>query len=303
MQAATGKAYAKLDPVSIYEKGRYRTATTRLGASPSDEAAAYRATILNRVKDFWLYHRGRPVGVMHIRRTAVPTGCISHIMGFGDVTWTNRPDFRLGGHWEIGLDDRDEEVLSGAQREVRRVKGRELDFRATSPRLPTQDFSRGSGLNADTKKVIESIARTELRLAQARKVRGRSIQVVGDLTLRFSEVLDVDRDGTHEVVAQFDAPLRKPPDEPYDPVFSVLLVVRSASSGRPAVLLSVPTVFDPLRDEDGPYRFEAAMDVNGDGVAELLLSRPMGLEGVRRVVFELRSGRFIPVLNGPNVGC
>lgn len=202
---------------------------------------------------------------------------------------------------ELDLDVDGQEAIPGYyQKAALQLPVRTLGFLATSPKLSTQDFVPNVAFTNTMRSSLVRVADAEVKAAQSRGIRGRRFRVGGRLIMSSEAVLDVDRDGVPEVAASFSAPLVGS-REPHDPHVTLFLVVRLPWSGRSTVLLSwlhLPR----FPGWEGSAVLETAIGVTGDGVAEIFTIHHM-YEGGARTVFQMKSGRFVPVLHGPYRGC
>lgn len=105
-------------------------------------------------------------------------------------------------------------------------------------------------------------------------------------------MLDLDRDGNPEIISEVTIEFKSPGEYFIAEVLS-LVQVNKPTEHMNKIFNSVGILsdFNPINDE-GTYSFSNAIDINGNGVAELILTKGHGEGGGEVVVFELRDGKL-----------
>lgn len=309
------KSYAIVHPIAVYEAERYRD-----GVISADGITQVRprfpASVLHQVKAFTIYHRGARLGVARVRGVAATAEhafhCMPSVAGFGTVEWERPVSFAGAGVTTLYVNTRGDislEVPGNERPGFLPVETRVRRFAAISSGSGNQEFFRPArALTGKQRRLLVQLATSQLA-AEAWRTWDSVGRVTprGDVRLVGAELIDADRDGTAEVVADFNAPLSKPrplasSGEPA-PALEMVMVATLPAAGKPSVLLSLATLTGLGPDVSQGFGLDTVLDIDGDGVGEVVLKHEYFYEDIRYEVYRLSGGRFVRVLAGAVQGC
>lgn len=300
----TGRIIAYVLPYVINDSGRYRVGADMSMTIEETERSIPRS-ILRRVTRFVLYRGGQPVGTFETKTLApVTIACTSAVGGFGTVEWQAAPDFTKAERTLIFVNA--EGLLSPSKEPgYEAVNARLLTFHAASRVQKTQAFIKRAGLSAEDGQTLKASAQSRLPLAANRRWPDFLSPIVptGELVLKTSLSLDVDRDGQLEAFGLYVAPLTRAGillTHEEKPQLMMLLITQRRANKKPLTLLSLYWLEGP--ETSDTYYFQSVMDIDGDGVGELILQHDFGEKG-RYEVFAFRKDKFVKVFTGSEWGC
>lgn len=228
-------------------------------------------SLLNRFSDFSVYQDSKRIGEMKIK--GLEWGmfqCLHGVIGLGDFKLDVEPDFSRGTSARASYAD-----------------GREFSYSLTWYPALAKPF------RADFKRtaIVPAIEKTLIALAQ-QEFSKNGISAPSDLRATDARLFDLDVDGIPEVITRFEIPQKDG--------FAYLLMVTRLGH----VPLTLLSLFG--KEAEGSwgrgYTFIDVMDVNDDGVAEVLI-RFAGWEVVEFLIYELRNNSLQQVFRGAQYGC
>ncbi|MCI0392477.1 MAG: hypothetical protein MOB07_27410 [Acidobacteria bacterium] len=254
-----------LVPFLLYHSGQYTAIPQDIGDVPENNKKTLQAkkdSILNRVKTFEVYRKGKKVGSVFVTEIAATfIGAIPKVVGLGKA--------------------------AGFQ-----FEGGEI---AMSRAISQEGFRSPPPLKLAQRKRLRALAlgllpKTIPRNNRLPKLTGKRI-VIGAAQEQLT-VLDMDRDGNPEVSLEISAPLQSPGGH-YLVAHVYLLARYDNRTGEIKKLFDsayiAPELLEPIYGESMPG-FWDLVDVDGDGIAEIILSKGYGEVGSLEI-FTLRNGQ------------
>jgi len=231
---------------------------------------ARRRSILNRVRDFDVYRKGKKIGSFSITEvSAAFIGAITKVVGIGQASGFE-PSYEdiaiAGGEGQQGFWSSTQ--LSPSQRR---------QLRSLALGLVPKVMPRN--------KVVPRLAGKRIALESIREQ---------------AHVLDLNRDGNPETAFEISAGVRFPGS--HFNAYSFLLAGYNSHTRGIRKLLSSAFITEEVGERiygDGFYEFFNAVDIDGDGVAEVILIKGQYEYSVLEI-FKLRGGQLEKVCTIPD---
>jgi hypothetical protein len=261
---------AEIFPIARYLNGKYEDASVMTFESQRTADMEQRS-FLNRFRDFSVYQDSKRVGAMKVK--GLEWGmfqCLHGVVGLGDFKLDIEPDFSRGTSARASYAD-----------------GREFSYSLTWYSALAKSFRanfKETAIAPGIEKALIALARQEFSKD--------GISAPSDLRPTETKLFDLDVDGIPEAIARFEIPQK-------DGLAYLLMVTRLGH-----VPLTLLSLFG--KEAEGSwgrgYTFIDVVDVNDDGVAEVLI-RFAGWEVVEFLIYELRNKSLQQVFRGAQYGC
>lgn len=255
-----GRLY--LLPLAVYGDDKYQSVYLE-GWNKDIKRTNSARQSLERMRNFEVYSKGNPIGKFEV-------------IGFGDFSQEGGPQMALVGgiHWQ-SKPTTDLDITTS-------------DAIALSKPIPQPFWPSGLKLSSKQASSLTQILNETLRMAVNYE---RSQRPVGTAPKsRTIEIMDLDQDGQPDVYASI-----RWAGEPCDEMYASVLAMWR---GRWIILRRSTYLAEcPGREAAGDEHFDASVvDIDGDGVAELILSEGRW-ESWRRTLYQVRDGQLIKRLN------
>lgn len=306
----SGKLVGAVYPIAIYDGAQFRKAAL-VADDERELQKLLPQSVLNRIREFDLYQEGTRIGVLHVRNVEGTSGCPPEVGGFGEIRSARVLNFSKAI---------DSNLHVNAQGDVDPTGTREREgFRPMQTRMLEVDAVSGltghpQVFAADTQALsprqvtsLKALGQSEIQAAARRNWRnvGR-VALRGDVLLEGWKAVDFNRDGNHEIIAGFKAPLLKPersndPGQP-PPALVLMMVASIPEQGQQRLLLSLPTLIG-VDNASEMYDLSSVLDLTGDGVAELVFRHIYAPEFSGYEIFSMKEGVFRRIFSGDVTGC
>jgi hypothetical protein len=126
--------------------------------------------------------------------------------------------------------------------------------------------------------------------------------IPGEASVESIQVVDLDRDGSPEIFGEVSQGVMQPPDPKQQTPRGTASVWLTYKSGKPQLLETVQAQVSLLGSRRSPYQLLETLDLNGDGVEEII-TRRTEYEAVRFEIYKYNNGRLERAFSGAGYGC